>query len=151
VRSIRVLPALVLTLALALAGCAEKRAEYPSNGSADGAGTEGVGNPDTSMAPQALSTIRVFASDSLTEPFDLIREDFQARNPSVELVHTYAQKESLTRQIAGGEPADVLVTENGGRLEIEALSDEPDVALFVEYLREGNAQRILSDAGVSRP
>jgi ABC-type molybdate transport system substrate-binding protein len=153
---IRRLPAALLIAVMALGGCAQPPAGHPAESSADGttSGNADGGNtagPDPGAAPRALTEIRVFVPDSLAEAFDLIRQDFQAQNPSVELVHTYGKKESLTRRIAGGEPADVLVTDGGGRLEIEALTGEPEVATFVAYLREGQARRILTDTGVLRP
>ncbi|BAL91828.1 hypothetical protein AMIS_66080 [Actinoplanes missouriensis 431] len=113
----------------------------------------------------------MLASTSLTEAFDTIREDFQARNPQVEVLMTYAGSGSLTRQAAGGEPGDVLVTDDartlsdvavhgkpetfaGGRLSVAVLeksADPTNAALFVDYLHEGAAQRILTDTGVLRP
>ncbi|MEU8240439.1 substrate-binding domain-containing protein [Actinoplanes missouriensis] len=155
---------------LALAGCATTpTGDGPTSRNADESTTNS--NPATSLAPEALGQIRVLASTSLTEAFDTIREDFQARNPQVEVLMTYAGSGSLTRQAAGGEPVDVIATDDprtlsdvavlgkpetfaGGRLSVAVLeksADPTNAALFVDYLREGAAQRILTDTGVLRP
>ncbi|MEU4557051.1 substrate-binding domain-containing protein [Actinoplanes sp. NPDC023936] len=161
---------LIFLTALVLAGCATT----PTGDGADGRNADGGSansTPATSLAPEAAGRIRVLASTSLTEAFTTIREDFQARNPQVEVLLSYGESASLTGQAAGGEPVDVIATDDprtlgevavhgepeifaGGRLGVAVLeksADPTNAALFVDYLREGAAQRILTDSGVFKP
>ncbi|WP_433826511.1 substrate-binding domain-containing protein [Actinoplanes sp. CA-015351] len=149
---------LLLTV-LALGGCASPTAES--------GGDERIGGvPATSLAPEATGEIKVLASATLSEAFDLIRDDFQARNPRAFVVTAYTSNASLTRQIAGGEPPDVVATDDAaalsgvtrekaefgsGRLTVAALTDSPAAELFVDYLSDASAQRTLIDTGVLRP
>ncbi|BBH63975.1 hypothetical protein ACTI_06600 [Actinoplanes sp. OR16] len=150
------LPVILISCALALTGCGTEPA---ATGNADGGG----GVPATSLAPEAIGRVEVFASESLRKTFDLIRDDFQARNPQAEVVLGYGTNAELA-----GQAADVLATDDpaaldgvavsgqpgtfaGGRLTIAALNTAPETTIFIDYLREGGAQRILTDTGVLRP
>ncbi|MBB2942602.1 molybdate transport system substrate-binding protein [Actinoplanes lutulentus] len=150
---------ILLMAVLALGGCASPAVESE--------GDEGIGGvPATSLAPEATGEITVLASDTLSEAFDLIRDGFQARNPRAFVVMAYTSNESLTRQIAGGEPPDVVATDDAaalrgvssekatfgsGRLTVAALDESPAAELFVDYLSDASAQRALIDTGVLRP
>jgi molybdate transport system substrate-binding protein len=142
------LAGVVLATTLALAGCA------------------GGGPPAGAGATGGLTRVRVLADDSLRSAFDQVETLFEAQNPSVEVVLAYGEGIDLARQIAGGEPAEVFATDDpsamatvgfadkaevfgGGRLAVAAL--EPAGEPFVAFVKEGAAQRVLTDTGILRP
>ncbi|WP_229069568.1 substrate-binding domain-containing protein [Actinoplanes sp. DH11] len=153
---------MLLALTLALTGCGGTAPT--GNGTDEGAG----GAPATSLAPEAVGEVRVLAAASLREAFDLIKEDFQAWNPSVQVLLSYAPGAELAPRLAGGEAADVVATDapdgvdgitvngqpesfGGGRFTVAALNDSANATIFVGHLREGSAQRVLTDTGILRP
>jgi ABC-type molybdate transport system substrate-binding protein len=147
----RAVPAVVL--ALSLAGCGG------SAKSDDGGG-----------APAGVQQVRVLADESLRTALDTIGTRFEEQNPQAEVVLAYGEAMELARRIAGGEPAEVFVTEDpaamatvtgfdktvgepetftGGLLRIVAVSDTG--APFVTFVTEGDGFRVLSETGVLRP
>ncbi|MEU4421331.1 substrate-binding domain-containing protein [Actinoplanes sp. NPDC024001] len=139
------LAALLATALLILGGCA------------DGTRTE----------PGAtVQQVRVFADESLREAFDQIGTLFEQQHPQSEVLLSYGAGIDLARRIAGGESAEVLVTDDpsamatvgaaeraetlaGGRLSVAALA--PAGEPFVTFVKEGAAQRVLTDTGILRP
>lgn len=63
---------------------------------------------DADPADGLSGTLTVFAAASLTETFDALAEEFEARHPGVEVVLNYGGSSALAQQILTGAPADVL-------------------------------------------
>lgn len=80
----RVLAALTVT-ALLIAGC----------GSPGGSGRQ---------------TLTVFAASSLTESFGVLKTEFEARHPGVDVVFNFAGSPALVQQITNGAKADVFAS-----------------------------------------
>jgi molybdate transport system substrate-binding protein len=150
------LAGVVVAAALVLAGCAGPSA------SGDGTGSDpGSGAP--AGVPEGVQQVRVLADESLRPAFDQIEVLFEQQNPSVDVVLAYGEGIDLARQIAGGEPAHVFASDDpsalatvgaaevfaGGRLGVAAL--DPAGAPFVTFVKEGDAQRVLTDTGILRP
>jgi ABC-type molybdate transport system substrate-binding protein len=146
--------AAVLAVALTLAGCA---------GGHDGPGSDPPAGADPTGG---LTRVRVLADESLRPAFDQVETMFEAQHPSIEVVLAYGAGIDLARQIAGGETAEVFATDDvsamatagltekaevfgGGRLSVAPLA--PAGEPFVAFVKEGAAQRILTDTGILRP
>lgn len=73
-----------------------------------------------------VDTLRVFAASSLTAPFTELEAAFEAANPGVDVVLSFAASSELARQIVEGAPADVFAsadTENMNEV-ADAIVDE---------------------------
>ena len=81
------LTALILLLALILAGCAPASASEPI-------------------------TLNIFAAASLTDAFTEIGKAFEAANPNTTLTFNFAGSQALRTQIQEGAPADVFASAN---------------------------------------
>lgn len=88
------LGAALAAAALALTACA---GEDTAPGSAEGAAGDDLSGEVT-----------VFAAASLTDVFEGLAEEFEARNPGVEVVFNFAGSSELAAQIDSGAPADVF-------------------------------------------
>ncbi|SER62438.1 molybdate transport system substrate-binding protein [Lentzea xinjiangensis] len=66
----------------------------------------GCGSP----AATGPTKITVFAAASLTEAFTTLGERFEAANPRIEVVFSFAGSSALARQINQGAPADVFAS-----------------------------------------
>ncbi|GIE77799.1 hypothetical protein Aph02nite_37490 [Actinoplanes philippinensis] len=141
-----------------------------------GAGTDGVPNAGTDGGPGAgtgdgsgaragLVELRVAVDESLAQAFVQVEQGFEAQHPNIEVVLAYGEGLSLADRIAGGEPADVFVTDDpfaarGARLNAEPV-EVGRVSLvpvkpgpgdeFVTFVRDGDGRRILVDSGLLRP
>jgi molybdate transport system substrate-binding protein len=81
---------------LALAGCAP----------AAGDGGAAPASPESDeLGPASLT---VFAAASLTEAFEQLADEFEARHPSVEVVLNLGGSAALAQQVVEGAPADVF-------------------------------------------
>jgi molybdate transport system substrate-binding protein len=85
------LAALAALAALTITGCGEEGSTGPPAGSGEVGGT-----------------VTVFAAASLTEPFSLIADEFEAANPGTTVVLNFASSSTLAQQINEGAPVDVF-------------------------------------------
>lgn len=98
-RRVTAFGALTLAAALALGGCAGG-----SEPTADGAKDTG------SQTVAEETTLTVFAAASLRDVLEPIADEFEADNPGVTVTFSFAGSSDLVSQLAGGAPADVLIT-----------------------------------------
>ncbi|MCT2150055.1 molybdate ABC transporter substrate-binding protein [Dermabacter vaginalis] len=84
--------AMATLVAASLAGC---------GGSKDSAGSD---------ASPARTKVTVFAAASLKDTFEGFEKDFEAKNPDVDIVLTFAGSQDLVTQMDGGAPADVFAS-----------------------------------------
>ncbi|MBE2269729.1 MAG: molybdate ABC transporter substrate-binding protein [Anaerolinea sp.] len=61
---------------------------------------------------QEQRTLIVFAAASLTDAFEQIGADFEAKNPGVEVLFNFGGSSDLAAQLAEGAPADVFASAN---------------------------------------
>ncbi|MEV4283381.1 molybdate ABC transporter substrate-binding protein [Actinoplanes xinjiangensis] len=165
----RGLVAVLMAGVLAVGGCADAapgandtqpgEATAPAARSGTGAGPESVG------PPAGLTELKVAVDDSLAEAFVEVERAFEAHHPNIEVVLEYGDGLSLADRIAGGEPADVLVTDDpfaaqGVRLNAEPVEVgrvnlvlvQPGTGVsFIDFVREGDGRRILIESGLLRP
>lgn len=107
-----------LVFALALTGCA------PSQG--DPAGRPGQGNAAGGGAAGPTGTVTVFAAASLKTAFADLAAQFEAANPGMDVMLSFAGSADLVTQITQGAPADVFAsadTRNMDKLRDEGLLD----------------------------
>lgn len=93
-------------------------------------------------ADSDVDTLTVFAAASLTAPFTELEAAFEATNPGVDVVLSFAASSELATQIAEGAPADVFAsadTENMDKVSA-ALIGEP--VIFAS-----NRLQIITEAG----
>ncbi|MEU8664757.1 molybdate ABC transporter substrate-binding protein [Actinoplanes philippinensis] len=142
-------------------GAAGQRDSTPAgDGSGPGDGTDGGSGPRA-----GLVELRVAVDESLAQAFVQVEQGFEAQHPNIEVVLAYGEGLSLADRIAGGEPADVFVTDDpfaarGARLNAEPV-EVGRVSLvpvrpgpgdeFVTFVRDGDGRRILIDSGLLRP
>jgi molybdate transport system substrate-binding protein len=88
-------PAVVLTLTLALAGCGS------SGGSTPVASTPASADP-------VSGTVTVLAASSLTGVFNSLGKTFEAAHPKAKVTFSYGGSSTLAQQIVNGAPADVF-------------------------------------------
>lgn len=83
-------------------------------------------------APQPKEII-VLAASSLTNAFDEIAVAFEAANPGVDVLASYASSSDLATQLTEGAPADVFASANAKQMQVAAdagrISAEPVVFL----------------------
>ncbi|BEL12190.1 hypothetical protein Q0Z83_103810 [Actinoplanes sichuanensis] len=168
--------AVLLAGVLAVGGCAgvpDKGEENligptaPSSGAGDGSGRgTGDGSGTGDVGPQAeLVELKVAVDESLAEAFAQVEHGFEMNHPNIEVVLSYGEGSTLADRIAGGEPADVFVTDDPFAARDVTLNAEPvavgRVSLvlvkpgagdkFVNFVRDGDGRRILIDSGLLRP
>jgi molybdate transport system substrate-binding protein len=68
----------------------------------------GLGFGASTCGADSNRTITIFAASSLTDVFEVIESDFEAANPTTDVVVSYGGSSSLVAQIREGAPADVL-------------------------------------------
>jgi ABC-type molybdate transport system substrate-binding protein len=170
----RGLVAVLMAGVLALGGCAGAapgandtqpgEVAAPAARSGTGAGPES-GGPESGEPPAGLIELKVAVHDSLAEAFVEVERAFEAHHPNIEVVLSYGDGLSLADRIAGGEPADVLVTDDpfaarGVRLNAEPVEVarvnlvlvQPGTGVsFIDFVREGDGRRILIESGLLRP
>jgi ABC-type molybdate transport system substrate-binding protein len=159
----RGLIAVLMAGALAAGGCAGVN-DRPEN-VAGPAAPSGAGQPDGSGTQAGLIKITVAVDESLAEAFVQVEQGFEAHHPNIEVVLSYGEGLSLADRIAGGEPADVFVTDDPFAAQGVNLNAEPvevgrvslvlvkpgTGASFVDFVRDGDGRRILIDSGLLRP
>jgi molybdate transport system substrate-binding protein len=60
----------------------------------------------------------VFAAASLTDAFNVIKDDFEALYPHVTLVYNFAGSNALAQQLVEGAPADVFASANNTQMNV---------------------------------
>lgn len=106
---------MVMTLALALAGCASGTDTGTDTGTGTGTDTGADARQQTAQhnAEQAAAlagTLTVFAASSLQEPFDELAEVMMRTSPELEVRVVYDGSSTLAAQITEGAPADVFAS-----------------------------------------
>jgi len=65
---------------------------------------------------QESQTLTIFAAASLTDAFEEIGTAFEAANPGVEVLFSFAGSSDLATQLAEGAPADVFASANNTQM-----------------------------------
>ncbi|MEU4157466.1 substrate-binding domain-containing protein [Actinoplanes sp. NPDC026670] len=134
------------------------------SGAGDGSG-RGPGTGDGGGPQSVLIELKVAVDESLAEAFAQVEHGFEVNHPNVEVVLSYGEGSNLADRIAGGEPADVFVTDDPFAARAVTLNAEPvevgRVSLvlvkpgagagFIDFVRAGDGRRILTDSGLLRP
>lgn len=82
----------------------------------------------TSVEPEAIGPLTVFAAASLTEPFTHLQSELRISDPHLDLTFSFAGSGTLVTQVGQGAPADVVATadlESMSRLVDAGLVDAP--------------------------
>jgi ABC-type molybdate transport system substrate-binding protein len=158
----RGLVAVLMAGVLAAGGCAGVN-DGLENGTGPAA-PPGAGQPDRTGAQAGPIEIRVAVDDPLAEAFVQVEQGFEAHHPNIEVVLSYGQGGSSADRVAGGEPADVVVTDDPfaargvgrnaepvevGRVSLVLVTPGAG-ASFVDFVRAGDGRRILIDSGLLR-
>lgn len=141
--------AVALTAMLMLTGCGGSDDENPaaSGGSAAPGGTDVL-----------TGQLTVFAAASLTESFDRIGRDLQARHPQLFITFNYGGSSGLATQITEGAPADVFAAASPSTM--KSVVDRGDNAgtpvvfaknQLVIAVPKGNPKGIAGLADLSKP
>ncbi len=109
--------ALILWIALLLAGCAPATTPAPT------------------AAPQAR-TLNVFAAASLTDAFTEIGKNFETANPGVTVTFNFAGSQALRTQIEEGAPADIFAS---------ASRKEMDTTVAGKFVADGTPKVFLNN------
>ena len=64
----------------------------------------------TSDASPGRTKVTVFAAASLKNTFESFEKEFEAKNPDIDVVFTFAGSQDLVTQMDGGAPADVFAS-----------------------------------------
>jgi molybdate transport system substrate-binding protein len=67
-------------------------------------------------------TLTIFAAASLTDAFNEIGHNFEAKHPEIKVVFNFAGSQQLAQQLTEGAPADIFAS--ASRKQIDALSQE---------------------------
>lgn len=108
--------ALLVFLALALAGCGGAQTAAPTEAAA------------TTEPAEAGSTLTVFAAASLTDAFGEIATAFSAANPGVSVAFNFAGSNQLATQIGAAAPADVFASANRKQMDAAIETGRIDAA-----------------------
>lgn len=110
------------------------------------------------IAAQPQTTLTVFAAASLTDAFEAIGEVFEAENPGVNVIFSFAGSSDLAAQISEGAPADVFASANVRQMENAVASGridgEPQIFAYnrlVLITPADNPARIFSVRGLASP
>jgi len=63
-------------------------------------------------------TVTVFAAASLTDTFTELGKDFEADNPGIDVVFSFAGSADLATQIVEGAPADIFASANEAQMDV---------------------------------
>ncbi|MDP9798781.1 molybdate transport system substrate-binding protein [Catenuloplanes nepalensis] len=132
---------------LLLAGCGGSGDEEPAAGGGSGA-------PGPAGGDALSGQLTVFAAASLTESFDRIGQDLQARNPSLFITFNYGGSSGLATQINEGAPADVFAAASPATMTSVVDKGEPVVFVrnqLVIAVAKGNPKGIAGLADLARP
>ncbi|HEY0000758.1 MAG TPA: molybdate ABC transporter substrate-binding protein [Actinoplanes sp.] len=147
----KILTGLALATVLATAACGGDSAnsDAVSGAPASSAGSVGTG---------AVGPLTVLAAASLTEAFDKIGTDFEARNPQIEVTFSYGGSSGLAQQITSGAPADVFAAASPATMDTVVNAGDAAGApvVFVRNqlviaVGKGNPKGIRTLADLTRP
>lgn len=97
-------------------------------------GSSGAGASEASPTPnQAKGTVTVLAAASLTDAFNRIGADLEAKNPGLTPKFSYAGSPTLVQQIQQGAPADVF-----------ASADQPNMDKVVNGGQAGGKPQVFA-------
>ncbi|WBB90293.1 molybdate ABC transporter substrate-binding protein [Verrucosispora sp. WMMC514] len=124
---------------LALAGCGGESDPRPQGGAVTG-------------------DVTVLAAASLTESFTRIGEDFEAANPGVRVVFSFAGSSALANQIDQGAPADVFASASPANMTtvVDAGNGDGNPRVFVRNqlviaVPDGNPDGVSGLTDLTRP
>jgi len=118
----------------------------------------GSASTSTSSADQQTELV-VFAAASLKDGFERIAAEFEAANPGVTVLFTFAGSQQLAQQLAAGAPADLFASANQRQMQAvvdagRVASDAPRIfahnRLALIYPRDNPAQ-LQSLQDLARP
>jgi molybdate transport system substrate-binding protein len=144
----RLLTGLALAAVLATAACGDSAANSDGTASA----------PSGDSSAGATGKVTVLAAASLTETFNRIGTDFEARNPQIEVIFSYGGSSGLAQQITSGAPADVFAAASPATM--KTVVDAGDAAgtpvVFVENqlviaVGKGNPKGVKTLADLTEP
>ncbi|MEG3634437.1 molybdate ABC transporter substrate-binding protein [Micromonospora palythoicola] len=102
--------------------------------------------------------VTVLAAASLTESFTRIGEDFEAANPGVRVVFSFAGSSALANQIDQGAPADVFASASPANMTtvVDAGNGDGDPRVFVRNqlviaVPDGNPDGVSGLTDLTRP
>ena len=75
---------------------------------------------------QDQHTLIVFSASSLTDAFEAIADDFEAQNPTIEILFNFAGSSTLQAQLNQGAPADIFASAN--QLQMDTAIDNGLIA-----------------------
>jgi molybdate transport system substrate-binding protein len=143
----RILTGLALAAVLATTAC--------GNDSTD---DSGAATPASSSAGAATGKLTVLAAASLTETFNKIGTDFEARNPQIDVTFSYGGSSGLAQQITSGTPADVFAAASPATMKtvVDAGDATGTPVVFVKNqlviaVGRGNPKGIKTLADLTRP
>lgn len=93
-------------------------------------------------ADSDVDTLTVFAASSLTAPFTELEAAFEAADPGVDVVLSFAASSELARQIAEGAPADVFAS-----ADTENMNDVADAIIGEATTFATNRLQIITERG----
>jgi molybdate transport system substrate-binding protein len=151
VRRARRVAAVLLAAATAasLGACSDSAAAGDPGGSAASGASTGTGT-------QLTGTVTVLAAASLTESFDRLAHDFEARHPGVTVETSYGSSATLVQQVNNGAPASVLAlagTAAAGPLDRSLVKDSQNFASNVLEIAvpPGNPAGVTSIDDLAKP
>ncbi len=68
-------------------------------------------------------TLTVMAAASLTEPFDVLAQTFEAEHPGVDVVTSFDSSATIATQVVNGAPADLVATADERTMQVMADQD----------------------------
>ncbi len=138
----RLLPAVLVTVALLAAGC--------------GSASTSSGSSPTTTTAKLTGSLNVFAAASLKEAFTDYGTTLESENPGLAITNNFAGSQALVTQIINGAPADVFASadmKNMQKLVDKRLVDTPQI--FAKNMLEiavapGNPKHITGLADLEK-
>lgn len=87
------------------------------------------------QAQQPKVQLTVYAASSLTDAFGEIKSEFEAANPNIEILYSFAASSALTTQIIEGAPAAVFASANKTQVDKVAKDSERISGDITEFVR----------------
>jgi molybdate transport system substrate-binding protein len=102
--------------------------------------------PDSNMTPtpQLQGSVTIFAAASLADAFKKLGEDFQLKNPQVEIIYNFAGSQQLSQQLAQGAPADIFASAD--MTQMQAAIDTGRVQTQMISAMAGNRLVVITPA-----
>jgi molybdate transport system substrate-binding protein len=115
----------MLVLAVLLGACASPASAQPTV-------VPNTPHPTATLQPTPeMRDLVVFAASSLTNAFDEVALAFEAANPGVDVLASYASSSDLATQLVEGAPADVFASANNTQMNVAAdagrIAGEPTI------------------------